>query len=633
MNVFEQIKDTEQKERLIFNESKETEAKTIGNTLEDFEIISLIGQKNSKKFKVLSKINNKIYAMNVIKINKIKKNDEYSLLRTLNEIKYLNILSHPNIVKYYKYFIKDENLYIIMEYMPNQDLYTLIDERKRLNKPFKEEEIWNLFLQSSNALYYMHKKGFIHRDIRLKNILFDKDMKVKLGNFGFITGTAPDESCYDKYSDGTYVLDLYDVMNCNLSIIKKKGKIPEEIIDENKSDQKIDVYALGKVFFEIVYFHSPLKKKENDKNISYSNKDKIDEIINLMLERDKNKRESSLEILKKVGIEYSRICRNYSVHSMIMCLSSLIEFNKLLINESNKYEDCIDKPILQSYTNFMKYLYNENSNFNLNIFEFKVNDFRKKLGLENIKLQGTKEIDPSFLFSFILAKLHEETKNDEYNNRDYKNGPYPINNLKEDYKTNEIEARNKFDNSNKDMDSPIIKYFRGLIKQTNICKNCFNKTYKFTNYFFLNFNFDKIIIMKNSIYIDLEDIFKMNNNFYDIMYCNNCIAKKEHICEKEYYSFPKILVINIFQIDNSKKKEIYIKENLELKASDKEQKYKLVGVIRQNKDKQNKGYFSYFYFDQSNQWFKGERYKKFVHIESPEGKKIKDLVMLFYILI
>ena len=54
-------------------------------------------------------------------------------------------------------------------------------------------------------------------------------MKVKLVNFDFITGIAPDESNYDKYLDITYVLDLYDIMNCNLSIIRKKGKMLEEI--------------------------------------------------------------------------------------------------------------------------------------------------------------------------------------------------------------------------------------------------------------------------------------------------------------------------------------------------------------------------------------------------------------------
>ena len=50
-----------------------------------------------------------------------------------------------------------------MEFMDNGDISGFINAHKKFKKPVREEEVWNILLQSMNALSYIHQKKVIHR--------------------------------------------------------------------------------------------------------------------------------------------------------------------------------------------------------------------------------------------------------------------------------------------------------------------------------------------------------------------------------------------------------------------------------------------------------------------------------------
>jgi serum/glucocorticoid-regulated kinase 2 len=66
-----------------------------------------------------------LYAMKVIRKEKVSKNEKI-IEATLLEKKILMKSKHPFIVKMYKSFQTERKLYIIMEYMPNGDLYSVL---------------------------------------------------------------------------------------------------------------------------------------------------------------------------------------------------------------------------------------------------------------------------------------------------------------------------------------------------------------------------------------------------------------------------------------------------------------------------------------------------------------------------
>jgi serine/threonine protein kinase len=89
-------------------------------------------------------------------------------------------MSHPNIVDFKKVFEDSDNVYMILELCPNGTFVEMLKKRKRLT----EEEVKYYMFQLFDGIRYMHRKGYIHRDIKLGNLFLDANMKLKIGDFG-----------------------------------------------------------------------------------------------------------------------------------------------------------------------------------------------------------------------------------------------------------------------------------------------------------------------------------------------------------------------------------------------------------------------------------------------------------------
>ena len=123
MSIFDVVKDTEGKENLIFDSSELYNDNLIGNNLEDFEILQVLGEGGfGKVFKVKSKLNNKVYAMKMIDLKALitKSQKHYDL--TMNEINFLIQFNNSDIIKYYKKFEENNYLCIIMEFQKIENL-------------------------------------------------------------------------------------------------------------------------------------------------------------------------------------------------------------------------------------------------------------------------------------------------------------------------------------------------------------------------------------------------------------------------------------------------------------------------------------------------------------------------------
>ncbi|TGZ81982.1 Pkinase-domain-containing protein [Ascodesmis nigricans] len=98
----------------------------------------------------------------------------------LGEIAVHKSMQHPNIVHFKECFEDTSNIYMILELCPNKSLMDMLRRRKR----FTEPEVRYYLLQLLGALKYMHGKKVIHRDLKLGNIFLDRQMNIKIGDFG-----------------------------------------------------------------------------------------------------------------------------------------------------------------------------------------------------------------------------------------------------------------------------------------------------------------------------------------------------------------------------------------------------------------------------------------------------------------
>ncbi|NWR54150.1 NUAK2 kinase, partial [Bucorvus abyssinicus] len=117
-------------------------------------------------------------AIKSIRKDKIK--DEQDLVHIRREIEIMSSLNHPHIIAVHEVFENSSKIVIVMEYASKGDLYDYISERQRLT----EQEARHFFRQVVSAVYYCHKNGIVHRDLKLENILLDTNGNIKIADFG-----------------------------------------------------------------------------------------------------------------------------------------------------------------------------------------------------------------------------------------------------------------------------------------------------------------------------------------------------------------------------------------------------------------------------------------------------------------
>ncbi|KAJ8313779.1 hypothetical protein KUTeg_008340 [Tegillarca granosa] len=88
-------------------------------------------------------------------------------------------MKHPNVVKYYKTFVDDERLYIVMELIEGAPLAEHFSSLKEKKETFPESRVWDILMQLVLALRYLHKeKGIVHRDLTPNNIMLGENDKI-----------------------------------------------------------------------------------------------------------------------------------------------------------------------------------------------------------------------------------------------------------------------------------------------------------------------------------------------------------------------------------------------------------------------------------------------------------------------
>lgn len=95
----------------------------------------------------------------------------------------LSQVDHPFILKLKNFFESDLRYYFFCDFMPGRDLKFQMDRR---GKAFTLSEVRFIGAQVLLALEHLHKKGYIHRDVKPENVLMDAEGYVKLADFGIV---------------------------------------------------------------------------------------------------------------------------------------------------------------------------------------------------------------------------------------------------------------------------------------------------------------------------------------------------------------------------------------------------------------------------------------------------------------
>ncbi|SCU79875.1 LAFA_0B06194g1_1 [Lachancea sp. 'fantastica'] len=127
-------------------------------------------------------------AIKLVRRDTIPKNSEKEV-KIYREINALKHLTHPNIVKLEEVLQNSKYIGIVLEYASGGEFYKYIQRKRRL----KESVACRLFAQLISGVCYMHSKGLVHRDLKLENLLLDKQENLLITDFGFVNEFSPED--------------------------------------------------------------------------------------------------------------------------------------------------------------------------------------------------------------------------------------------------------------------------------------------------------------------------------------------------------------------------------------------------------------------------------------------------------
>jgi serine/threonine protein kinase len=102
------------------------------------------------------------------------------------------------------------------------------------NGPIPPEKVQKIFAQLVGAVTYVHNMSCVHRDLKLENILLDKNENVKLCDFGFTR----------EYEGKMSYLQTFCGTVCYSA--------PEMLRGEKYAGEKVDVWSLGVILFALL---------------------------------------------------------------------------------------------------------------------------------------------------------------------------------------------------------------------------------------------------------------------------------------------------------------------------------------------------------------------------------------------
>lgn len=148
-------------------------------------------------------------------------------------------LTHPGVVAVYDQGTLGEIPYLVMEYVPGEDLRSLMHHTER-NAPLGTAlRILELVLEAVGAA---HRSGMVHRDIKPENVLIDTrstDLRIKVADFGLARAVTEATMA----STGT--------------VLGTVAYLAPEIVTEGIADPRSDVYACGILLYELLLGHPP----------------------------------------------------------------------------------------------------------------------------------------------------------------------------------------------------------------------------------------------------------------------------------------------------------------------------------------------------------------------------------------
>jgi tetratricopeptide (TPR) repeat protein/tRNA A-37 threonylcarbamoyl transferase component Bud32 len=245
-----------------------------------YEVIEELGRGGmGSVYRVLDKKINEEVALKLIRPEIV---DEKAIERFGDELKFARKIAHRNVCKLYELDEEKGTHYITMEYIPGEDLKSMIKMTRQLG--VRTSVI--IAKQICEGLGEAHRHGIVHRDLKPSNIIIDKEGTARILDFGIARSLKKGRKTGHGILVGT-----------------PEYMSPEQA-EARETDQQSDIYSLGIILFEMLTGRVPfdgegplgiavkhkLEKPPSPKKFNHEIPEDLNRLVLKCLEKDKKNR-------------------------------------------------------------------------------------------------------------------------------------------------------------------------------------------------------------------------------------------------------------------------------------------------------------------------------------------------------
>ena len=209
--------------------------------IKDFQIQKELGRGSFGRVFLARHIKTKAqYAIKAIDKQNRTNIEEKPYFRRELEVMYK--IHHPNVVKLFGHFEDNKYCYFIMEFMSKGNVYNLLSLDKK--KQLSPKTVATIMKDVISATYFLHNMNppIIHRDIKPENVLLNERLTAKLTDFGWSNYIQEEKE--RKTVCGTPIY------------------LAPEIIKEKGHDEKVDIWCIGVLLFELITGKVPFQGRD-----------------------------------------------------------------------------------------------------------------------------------------------------------------------------------------------------------------------------------------------------------------------------------------------------------------------------------------------------------------------------------
>lgn len=164
----------------------------------------------------------------------------------LAEVSSLGRLKHKNLVGLRGWCKKEKgSLILVYDYMENGSLDKMLFDRKNGIKILNFDDRMRILKDVANGIFYLHEgweSKVLHRDIKSSNVLLDKEMNAKLGDFGLAR------------------MHQHGQVATTTRVVGTAGYLAPEVIRTGRASTQTDVFSFGILILEVICGKRPIKE-------------------------------------------------------------------------------------------------------------------------------------------------------------------------------------------------------------------------------------------------------------------------------------------------------------------------------------------------------------------------------------